>query len=374
MRVLVISHACVAEDNRAKWEYLAKSKEAEIEIHLPHYWPSWESAYHPIPSRNPNLTIRVNHVFRAGHEDQYFFAPKLSHRMQNGDFDILHVEQGSSAMVYFQALLERNWRSHQTKTCFFTWINWESSLRWPWTIIEPYNLHHSNGAIGGNQEAVDILKRRGFCGKTAVIPQLGVDLHEYSPGNNLAMRKKLGLQGLVIGFVGRLVEEKGICLLLKSIKKVSKKLNSTISLLFLGGGPLETKLAYFRQTEPICLVHVPPVSHQAVRDYLHAMDILVLPSYSTSRWKEQFGHVLIEAMACEIPVIGSDSAAIPEVIGDAGLIFPERDSEKLSQQLQTFIQSAEARKRFGYLGRQRVLKHFTHEEIARQTLAFWKSL
>ena len=56
--------------------------------------------------------------------------------------------------------------------------------------------------------------------------------------------------------------------------------------------------------------------------HLRALDALVLPSESTPLWKEQFGHVLIEAMACGVPVVGSDSGAIPEVIGEAGLLFP----------------------------------------------------
>ena len=371
MRVLVISHACVAEDNRAKWESLARSKRAQIELHLPHRWPSWESDYHPIPQDNSDFTVRVHHALRVGHEDQYFFAPRFLRGMGHGNFDILHVEQGAAAAVYSQALLERNRFSPKTKTCFFTWINWESAPRWPWTWIEPFNLRHSDGAIGGNSEAVDILKRHGFRGKTAVIPQLGVDPRHYSPGDaDPALRDKLGLQGVVVGFVGRLVEEKGVRLLLEA----AQKLDSPLSLLLVGSGPLETEFPrYFRQAHPR-LVHIPAVPHQEVRNYLRLMDVLVLPSYSTLQWKEQFGHVLIEAMACAIPVIGSSVAAIAEVIGNAGLLFKERCVDELARQLQTLAHSPEERSRLGRLGRQRVLERFTHEEIARQTLAFWETL
>ncbi len=64
------------------------------------------------------------------------------------------------------------------------------------------------------------------------------------------------------------------------------------------------------------------VAHEAVPDYLAALDTLVLPSCTTSTWAEQFGHVLIEAMAAGLPVMGSSSAAISEVVADAGLLFP----------------------------------------------------
>ena len=194
MRALIIGHAYVAKDNCAKWEVLARRGEAEIEIHLPHRWPSWETEYRPTETgnevqssefgvrgsvgakaegRSGNLRIRVAHAIRVGREDQYFFAPQLFRGLTHGHFDVLHVEQGAAAFVYSQALLERNLFARKTKTCFFTWINWESPMRWPWKMAERYNLKHSDGAIGGNCEAVDILKRHGFRGKTAVIPQLG---------------------------------------------------------------------------------------------------------------------------------------------------------------------------------------------------------
>ncbi len=370
MRALVISHACVARDNRAKWELMARDGLADVELHLPHHWPSWEHDYRPTPVEQPRFRIRIHHALRTGREDQYFFAPKFSRGLGAGNFDILHVEQGTTAFVYLQALRERNRASRKTKSCFFTWINWESRLRWPWTAVERFTLHHSEGAICGNGEAADILRRHGFRGKTAVIPQLGVDTDFYSPGSGVALRERLGLKAPVIGFIGRLVEEKGIRLLLDA----AKKLDSPASLLILGSGPLESELLRFQNETRIQLVHVPAVPHDAVRDYIRAMDMLVLPSFSTPRWKEQFGHVLIEAMACEVPVIGSTSAAIPEVIGDAGLLFQEGSSDDLLLKLKTLMDSPSECTRLGKLGRERVLARFTNGQVARQTVEFWKTL
>lgn len=370
MRALVISHACVAEDNRAKWEFIAREKLAEIEVHLPHRWPSWESDYRPKPSDSPGLRIRVNHALRVGREDQYFFAPQFSRGLADGKFDILHVEQGTTAAVYFQTLRERNRSSPKTKSCFFTWINWEAPLRWPFSAFERHALRHSDGAICGNTEAADILGRHGFHGKTTVLPQLGVDTEFYSPGSAAELRDRLGLEGLVIGFMGRLVEEKGVRLLLEA----ASKLDTAVSVLLVGSGPLESEVTRFRGDSRIRVVHIPAVPHDAVRDHLRAMDILVLPSYAIPTWKEQFGHVLIEAMACEVPVIGSSSAAIPDVIGSAGLLFEDRSSTDLAAKLKTLVESPTERTRLGKLGRQRVLERFTHEHVARQTVEFWKAL
>ena len=71
--------------------------------------------------------------------------------------------------------------------------------------------------------------------------------------------------------------------------------------------------------------------------YLARMSVLVLPSLTTARWKEQFGRVLIEAMALGVPVIGSDSGEIPWVIGDAGLVFPEGNSAVLRERLRALF-------------------------------------
>ncbi len=368
MRSLIIGHAYVAEDNRAKWKAVARPDDMEIDLHLPHHWPSWEHPYHPQPENHPGFQIHVTHAWRTGHEDQYFFAPNLTRGMKSSAPDVLHVEQGTTAFVYAQALWERNLLSPGTRSCFFTWINWEVPLRFPWTNVERFNLRNSHGAIGGNSDAVDLLRKHGFRGKTTVIPQLGVDPQKYIPKSNPQLREKLGLRPFVIGFVGRMVEEKGLRILLQA----AESLGPDVSLLLLGSGPLETLLPEFQKQ--IHCVHVPAVPHDDVPTYLQIMNVLVLPSYVTPSWKEQFGHVLIEAMACEVPVIGSQSAAIPEVIGDSGLLFPEKSTRALNDHLRQLRDNPQSRERLGKAGRDRVLKRFTHEKIGRQTVEFWKTL
>jgi glycosyltransferase involved in cell wall biosynthesis len=100
---------------------------------------------------------------------------------------------------------------------------------------------------------------------------------------------------------------------------------------------------------------------------LGGFDVLVLPSRSTPSWVEQFGRVLVEAMACGVPVIGSSSGEIPHVIGDAGLVFPEGDVEALRGQLAMLAASPEERRRLGELGRQRALAAYTQARIAEAT-------
>jgi len=93
----------------------------------------------------------------------------------------------------------------------------------------------------------------------------------------------------------------------------------------------------------------------------------VLPSVSRPNWVEQFGRVLIEAMACETPVVGSTSGEIPYVIGDAGLLFPEADADALAQVLADLAADPARRRALGRQGRARVLAHFTQARIAAAT-------
>jgi glycosyltransferase involved in cell wall biosynthesis len=108
--------------------------------------------------------------------------------------------------------------------------------------------------------------------------------------------------------------------------------------------------------------------------YYRQLDIFVLPSLSRPNWVEQFGRVLVEAMACGVPVVGSASGEIPWVIGDAGVLFPEGEVEALTQILQGLIDDEGRRGRLAAAGRARVLAQFTQAQIAESTARVYAAL
>jgi glycosyltransferase involved in cell wall biosynthesis len=116
------------------------------------------------------------------------------------------------------------------------------------------------------------------------------------------------------------------------------------------------------------------VSSQEIPQAFAAMDVMALPSLTRKNWKEQFGRVLIEAMACETPVIGSDSGEIPNVIGDAGLVTPEGDAKALAAALARLGSDPALRAALVRRGRQRVLDRFTQEQVARRTAALYNEV
>jgi glycosyltransferase involved in cell wall biosynthesis len=130
------------------------------------------------------------------------------------------------------------------------------------------------------------------------------------------------------------------------------------------------------------LILVESVPHDQVPRYINLMDALVLPSETTyefktmsaAGWKEQFGHVLIEAMACKVPVIGSDSGEIPNVIGDAGLIFSEKDSKALQNCLRQIIERSDLANQLGEKGYKKTMAKYTNKALARELLAFYETI
>jgi glycosyltransferase involved in cell wall biosynthesis len=119
---------------------------------------------------------------------------------------------------------------------------------------------------------------------------------------------------------------------------------------------------------------VKAVSHERVPAYLNAFDMLCAPSRTAANWREVFGRMVIEAFACEVPVLGSDSGELPSVIGDAGLIVPEGDVNEWVRALENLLDSPELREDLAKRGLDRVKQHFTWTAVARKHLEFFERL
>ena len=146
-------------------------------------------------------------------------------------------------------------------------------------------------------------------------------------------------------------------------------------LLMLGRGEYKPELVKIAEKLGITsrIVWVDRVLPEKVPDYINCMNTVVLPSRTTPVWVEFFGRVLIEGMACEVPVIGSDSGEIPNVIGDAGLVFSEEDAEALADRLRSIIQNRSLRSQLIQRGSKRV-KEFMWETIAQRTYEVYREL
>jgi glycosyltransferase involved in cell wall biosynthesis len=172
-----------------------------------------------------------------------------------------------------------------------------------------------------------------------------------------------------------LVPEKGLDTLIDAMEQLARSsIPIPVRLIIIGDGPDRSRIAQYAAKLGNAVQLIAALPPQQIAQQLQQINGLVLPSRTTPVWKEQFGRVLIEAMACGVPVVGSDSGAIPEVMGNAGLIFPEGDASALANCLHRLMNSPELRAELAQRGLQRVQAHYTQERIAQQTVEFYRQV
>jgi glycosyltransferase involved in cell wall biosynthesis len=388
MRILVASHTYIVDLNREKFKILANLEpDIEVTVVVPQRWRPGgiqnkiietqfyqEGSFKVVPLSN----------YSQNHQGLLTFGTDLIGLLQKFRPQIIQVEQGSKSLACAQLILLNKILKLPAKNILFTWWNLPYQLNWPVSVLENYNLQHTDGIIAGNLDGAKILQQRGYQGAIKVMPQLGVDETLFRrSGKDADLSRRFGIEStdFVVGFVGRFVEEKGLLTLASALAGLKK---SSWKWLLVGQGKLREHLAEKCIEWGISdrIIWVESVSHEEIPPYINLMNCLVLPSQTSYKfktltavgWKEQFGHVLIEAMACQIPVIGSDCGEIPHVIGDAGLVFPEGNAGVLRECLQQLMERQELAADLGDRGYHRAMSNYTNKALAEQLLEFYKEL
>ena len=258
-----------------------------------------------------------------------------------------------------------------TPFVFATFQNIRKDYPPPFAWMERQTLRRSAGWIAFGRTAHAALGSDAlYARKPSAVIGPGVDVERFAPDAAVraSVRHALGWDERVpvIGFLGRFVPEKGLAIL----AEVLDRLESPWRALFVGGGPGQPALEALAATRPERIRVVTGVAHDAVPRYLNAMDVLCAPSQTTRRWREQFGRMLIEAMACGVPVLASDSGEMPHVVGGAGVILPERDTAAWRAALDDLLRDPRRRAALGAAGRARVVAEFAWPAVAARHLAF----
>jgi glycosyltransferase involved in cell wall biosynthesis len=179
-------------------------------------------------------------------------------------------------------------------------------------------------------------------------------------------------QRFTLGFVGRLVPEKGLDILLRA----AVRLHGDWDLLVVGSGPAQEELENLAERLGIAsrLTWMGALPPEELSSVWPRLDALSLPARTTRQGVEAHGRAVVEAMGYGVPVVGSASGALPDIIGHAGLIVKEDDVPGLTDALQDLINSPQRRVAFAQEGRRRVMSEFVDAAIARKTLAFWRTV
>jgi glycosyltransferase involved in cell wall biosynthesis len=249
----------------------------------------------------------------------------------------------------------------------FGWENIDRRLPWLRRLVRKFVMNTADAIIAGNRDGEVLLRQWGYGGLIEVMPQIGVDAQLF------AANKREPNDEFQIGYLGRLAHQKGVDIILRALRQLRDSCGLNCRLIICGSGTEEETLKKEAEKLQIndFITWKGGVSHHQAPKAISQFDVLVLPSRTTPTWKEQFGHVLIEAMAMGVPVVGSDSGDIPNVIGRDDLVFPEEDAAGLAAILERMIKDPEWCQEAGKYGMDRVYQSYTHERIATRSLDLW---
>lgn len=375
MRVLTLSKPYVASAYRNKLAELARHDGITAGLIAPQIWGSqkWEDdapreKTDAISTTSPAIWTRQLPIGLNGRNHFHFYCG-LEKAVRDFRPDVFNIEEEHYSVVTWQAF--RIAKKYGAIPLFYTWQNIFKKYPPPFSNIEKYIFKNCGAAVTGNSEASDVLRQKGFSGLIREIPQMGVELEQFAPENlapetRRAAKKTMGLSSddFWIGFAGRLVEEKGVQDLLHALTLCDANVKAVI----IGDGPFAENLKNLAAglLPPDRVRFISQVKSRDIAAYLRAIDALCLPSHTRPNWKEQFGRILIEAMAAGAVCIGSSSGEIPKVIGNAGLVFPEKDSQALAAAIRRLEKNPALTQSLQESALQRVETRYTNRIVAAQ--------
>jgi glycosyltransferase involved in cell wall biosynthesis len=367
MKLLIVSHSCATPENRQLYAVLRNRTNWDITLVVPKVWndefqnilaekpwPSFDDAtvYFPVIG-NGNIILHAYvarwRKFLAGHQ-----------------FDAIYMCHEPYAIATFQ-LWAANRLGSRLPFGFHSCQNINKTYPVPFRQMESLVCRSSDYAFPITPAVEAVLRDKGFAGEATLCP-FPVDTGTYAPNASsrlpAAFRRTSG-DPVTFGYVGRIVESKGFRTLAAALAKIR---DLSWQFVIIGAGDFESEFDALAQTGGFAdrVIKRGYISHSETPAHMAELDFLVLPSETQPNWKEQFGRVILESMACGTPVVGSDSGEIPNLINcsKGGLIFPERDADSLAAAMRLIITDVDLRAKFAERGRAWVVENVGIESIS----------
>lgn len=395
--LVIISHAYVYAPYRAKIEALAKYKDLNITLITPEF--GLEGGGQKVYS-TPYEGKAYKHIILSGFftgKLNFFIFRNLKKTLQSLNPDIIMLEEEYWTQVAAQVSYVTKKFLPETKLILLSCENmchiWEKEAQSPYQKLRYSSFHLLEKFIIPKLDALvfqlpevwkDFEQRMlalKFKGLKGTFPQLGVDYDRFSkpitPKKLNLIRQKLNIEDkdFVYGYIGRLTLEKGIEDMIYAFAGWNKP---NTKVLIIGNGEEDYIENLKALIDKLNLNHIislhPAIAFDDIPAYFQILDISILLSHTTPIWKEQFGRVLVESMAAGTPVIGSDSGAIPLVIGKAGYIVIEKDILAIREALIEAYDNKSKYKKLVKLGQERSESKFSYTAIAKQTYDFIKKI
>lgn len=365
VRVLLLSHAYADPARRGKAQALARLGHA-VTLAVPDAWPGPDGG---APARVPHSDdgrIRVVPVpvtGEPGDPAETRWSRRALRRLLS-DFrpDLVQVEEepGTPAAAVGAAA------AHALRIPAVLYVR--ESVEGARPLAERFRrrrtLRRASGLAGATRLALGLAGRHAGSVPARVLPQFGVtapldaarDPHD----------------DFVIGFVGRLVPERGLDLLLRACVRLLGPWRVVVA----GSGPAQADLELLAERLGIAarVTWLGAIRPEALAPRWAGFDCVVVPPRSTAEWVETTGAVPLEAMARGVAVVGTRSGIVPELVEGTGIVVPEEDPEALAAAIQELVDDPARRAELAAAGRRRILADYTDDAVARRTAAFWEEV
>ncbi|MDP9097144.1 MAG: glycosyltransferase, partial [Pseudomonadota bacterium] len=367
LRVLSIAHTAVTRAaGRLRYHPLADDPTLEVHLVVPSRWHQFGRWYDADPADDPGVTLHALPIRlpRAGPANWYLHHyPDLGFLAAQLKPDVIHLWEEPWSVVALQA----SGLARRLGAALVMEVdqNILKRLPVPFELIRRHVLRRTDLVLARSNDAADVVRACGYTGPASTIGY-GVDAEVFYPGDRPA-----AVPPLQLGYVGRVVEDKGLDDVIAALAMARSDSRLTI----VGEGPhlpaLQAHVARVRLGDRVSFR--PWTDSAGVGTFLRGLHALVLPTRLTPSVKEQFGRVIIEAQACGTPVIGAATGAIPGVIGEGGWIVPERDPAALATLFARLCASPEEIEARGNSGVANVFSRFTYSAVANELVDGWRT-
>jgi glycosyltransferase involved in cell wall biosynthesis len=267
----------------------------------------------------------------------------------------LHEEPYSLAVAAALRAIEAE--APNARICMYSAQNIHKRYPTPVRQLERRALRRTSAMYPCSHEAAEVIREKGFTGVLDVVP-LGVTVQSRDE------RVFSDTRSLKVGFVARLEPYKGGELAVRAFATASQNVDATLEIVGEGSHRVELEALVRELGISARVTFAGAVSQTEALERIGTYDTILVPSYTTASWKEQFGRIPVQAMEAGTPVIASDSGSLREVVGDAGLLVAERDLDELTASLHRLLRDASLRNELSARGRDRALRCFAWEHVA----------
>ena len=330
LRVLSIAHTAVSrETGRLRYHPFAAMPDFEVHLLAPSRWRQFGRVIAADPAADPGVTVHIEPVYLQslpGLKWYGHFYRGLGRVIRELEPDVIHLWEEPWSIVALQAARLRG----SAALVLEVDQNILKRLPPPFEAIRRYVLRRTDLILSRSPDASEVVRACGFEGPARSIGY-GVDQAVFRSAHDAAAPAPAEGRALRLGYVGRLIEEKGLDDALVAMKLA----HIPAELAIMGEGPYERQL----RRRVLQLGLGAKVSFRGwgsaaeVANFIRDCDVTLLLTRTTGAVREQFGRAIIESQACGVPVIGSTCGAIPDVVAEGGWIVPERDPAHLAELL-----------------------------------------